>query len=122
MIAEIIKNEIEFILERYEKLADTHELEIVLKESFHKVQEATEEETLRATDGWICGFCDEISTGRDHEEAGVEMCDICGTICCRNCMDNDHFRKWESGYLCIECDEKVNSAMEKEESDKFVYD
>ncbi len=122
MIAETIENEIKYILGKYDGITDTAELENILTESFHKVQEVAEQETLRATDGWICGFCDEISTGRDHEEAGVAECEICGTICCGNCMDNDHFCKWESGYLCIECDEKVNLAMEKEESDKFVYD
>lgn len=121
-VAETINYEINFILSKYEKLLDTAELEKNLRGSFKNVQEATEQETLKVTDGWICGFCDEISTGRDKEEAGVAECDICGTICCNNCMDNDHFIKWESGYLCIECDDKVNSAMEKEESDKFVYD
>jgi hypothetical protein len=121
MVAEIIENEIKFILGKCDELSGTDELEMILRTSFHKVQETAEQETLRATDGWICEFCEEIFTGRDFEEAEIKECDICGCIACKPCME-EHFLEWESGYLCKFCDDKVNLAMEEEEEEEEESD
>ncbi len=103
MIAETIENEIDCIIGKYDRITDAAELEDILRISFYKVQEATEQETLKSTSVWICDFCGDEFCGRCQEEAEVVKCRICGYICCKNCME-EHFSISRS--RCKDCDEK----------------